>query len=433
MRRFILILSGFFLYITLSAQYYVRGEHNGWGFSNPLNQRLTLNSGSTYATVFSANVNQDFKIANSNYSEQWSRGYYINEYNKRWTIPYQGNNAKWTGSPLAYIAVITENPYNYIGYSNPPTNDVPKQLPTAIMTLSAPPIGIISTSQIGTDQGGGNYQTYSTANQTINITLSAAKCAEENIYLRYTTNNWASSNWVLASGSGTNYTASIPGQSNGTLVSYYILTTTLSHPAWDLDNYPDLMTLNYDTNSGYNYSYTVNIALAVKYLSFEAIEKGLNDARIVWTTTKVDDNSRFELEYSLGKDFKSLAKNPDFIKSDENTYTYTHLNVPKGTIYYRLKEVSPDGRVNYSIIITLLRESQYVNIFPNPGYGQIQFSGLPEGKTTIEIMYPSGKILIKELIDKSKNEIDLREIKTGNYIILLTNNLYQKSFPYIKL
>jgi hypothetical protein len=45
---------------------------------------------------------------------------------------------------------------------------------------------------------------------TVNITLGAAKSPEENIYVRWTTNSFATSTFVEASGSGTSYAATIP-------------------------------------------------------------------------------------------------------------------------------------------------------------------------------------------------------------------------------
>lgn len=126
-----------------------------------------------------------------------------------------------------------------------------------VMETSGLPINIASVAQGGTQDGAIYYA--STDAQVIAITLSSSKSAEENIYLRYSTDGFSTDDFVLATGSGTTYTATIPAQSIGTVVSYYVLSTTLTYSvSGDLDTYTDLATLNYNTNGGVNYHYTVS-------------------------------------------------------------------------------------------------------------------------------------------------------------------------------
>jgi len=94
---------------------------------------------------------------------------------------------------------------------------------------------------------------------TVEVTLSGSKSAEESIFVRYTTNGWTSSSIVLATGSGTSYSAVIPVQSEGTTVNYYALSSTVN--AVTLAANPDLLTLNANTNGGVNYSYVVGPAV----------------------------------------------------------------------------------------------------------------------------------------------------------------------------
>lgn len=93
------------------------------------------------------------------------------------------------------------------------------------------------------------------ANQAagINITISAAPCAEELFYLRYSTDNWASSSILPVSISGTSGTASIPGQPASTVVKYYVLSSTVASLS---ANY-DLCTIKLNNNTNLNYTYTV--------------------------------------------------------------------------------------------------------------------------------------------------------------------------------
>lgn len=232
------------------AQIYLPGDHNDWILDGDNQTTLKANLGATdyYGITISPSPNDEFKIAGDSWSPQWANSNTITNYDLQRTIQANGGNAIWQGSPAAYVHVCIKNPSGYVD----------ADLPVGIMGLSAEPIGV-TASQVGFNDGG-TFKA-STDPQIVTITTTAAKCAEENIYLRYTTNNWTSSNFVLAQVSGSEYTAEIPGQAPGTNVSYYALTTTLT---WangnDLDTEPDLMTINYDTNSGANYNYEVPAA-----------------------------------------------------------------------------------------------------------------------------------------------------------------------------
>jgi hypothetical protein len=124
------------------------------------------------------------------------------------------------------------------------------------MELSANPVFLISVEQTGTPDAGIYYAP--ALAQVIDIEIDKEKAAEENIYLRYTTDSWTSSGFIAATGSGTSYTATIPAQSEGTEVSYYVFTTTVDADLkGDLEDNPDLCTIDFDDNSGSKYTYLV--------------------------------------------------------------------------------------------------------------------------------------------------------------------------------
>lgn len=110
----------------------------------------------------------------------------------------------------------------------------------------------------------------------VTATTSATPPAEQALWLRYTTNNWSSSTVVKMSGSGASYSATIPAQSNGTTVSYYVFSSgdVASINGGDAD----LMTINADTNGGSNYGYTVGAANPIT----DAQALWLNTATIAW-------------------------------------------------------------------------------------------------------------------------------------------------------
>ncbi|HBA85552.1 MAG TPA: hypothetical protein DCZ95_15820 [Verrucomicrobia bacterium] len=114
----------------------------------------------------------------------------------------------------------------------------------AIQQTTNEPVGILSVSDNSGLIGNGPV---SVAIQT------SGDPSGERIYVRYTTNTWASSSFVEATGSGTNWSAGIPAQEPGAGVIYYILTTTFAAPT-HAD--ADVQTIAYGNNGGANYAYT---------------------------------------------------------------------------------------------------------------------------------------------------------------------------------
>jgi hypothetical protein len=91
---------------------------------------------------------------------------------------------------------------------------------------------------------------------TISATLSAPLNTGQGIYLRYTTDNFATSTIVEMTGAASTYSASIPSFASGTNVKYYVFSSgnglTINHSK------ADWYTINLNSNSGSNYSYTVS-------------------------------------------------------------------------------------------------------------------------------------------------------------------------------
>lgn len=88
---------------------------------------------------------------------------------------------------------------------------------------------------------------------TVTVVTNDVKSSEENVYVRYSTDNFSTSSLATVSFVGTSGTASIPGQSAGTTVKYYAFSTKATSPSSD----HDMLTLRYRNNNGANYSYTI--------------------------------------------------------------------------------------------------------------------------------------------------------------------------------
>ena len=97
----------------------------------------------------------------------------------------------------------------------------------------------------------------------VSFTLGATPSAQEKFYVRYrtTTNDFSStSNVVQATVVGTTATATIPTQTAGTVVYYYVFSSTMSLASITGGAAGDIAyeALKFADNSGSNYSYTAN-------------------------------------------------------------------------------------------------------------------------------------------------------------------------------
>jgi hypothetical protein len=219
----------------------MKGDYNSW---------TSVDFNTTYsAPGYCRNVITGVTIGNqfligvdSSYTPKYCGGYWIpgdtGNLDTVWSIPTNGANAQFNGENFPQIKT-------YLVFVSKTSPDAPNGN-FGIMTLSASPI-YISAVSAGT--------VYPQSNVSVSLTLSGAKCTEEAVYVRYTTNAWTNSLYVQASGSGTSYSAVIPAIPGGTIVRYYALTTSAS--SGDLAASPDLLSISVNNNSGANYSFTV--------------------------------------------------------------------------------------------------------------------------------------------------------------------------------
>lgn len=429
MKRYLLLTLFSALSLVTSAQYYLRGDHNGWGTSNQLLHRSDLGGG-TYSTLFQASVDQEFKIANQDYSHQWGGGFWVYIYNVRNEIPANGNNAIWKGDISTYTQINCLNPAAHVD----------TWLPHGILTLSEYPVSVVAVSQVGIEAGGGIYKVSSTQPQTVSINLSTSKSAQEYVYLRYTTNGWANSSWILASGSGTSYTALIPGQPNGTTVSYYVLTSTLEHSYGNfLDQYPDLMTLNYNTNSGNNWTYNVEIGFPLDMKDFRAQRKS-DKVLLSWTALNESNISDYEIQRSLdGHNFKAIGKvAAAAAMHDMQNYSFTDEKPLCGHNFYRIRINDLDGGYSYSSSesIFIPYEDMEFGIYPVLATERISLEfGKPAENGTIAIYDIHGQMIRSFSLEKgiSRFEIDISDLKKGMFVIRYIDGIPAESRKFFRI
>ena len=171
-------------------------------------------------TVYAANVGGDTTpglhsfsfIAKGNYSNQWG-GVTLN-------IDATTSVPAFAGTSLGPTNSISfDNGYYYSFRVIDHMNVLSDPLTVAVLKTSARPINVSVTSQTPASPA---------ANDAVAVSIATTqpKSPEERIYLRWSKDFFITSNISEATGSGVNYSATIPGQPAGTAVQYRIVTST---------------------------------------------------------------------------------------------------------------------------------------------------------------------------------------------------------------
>ncbi|MFN4198793.1 MAG: hypothetical protein ACK4FS_07190, partial [Flavobacterium sp.] len=164
----------------------------------------------------------------------------------------------------------------------------------------------------------------------VSISSSAAPSAGENIYVRYRveTNNFTTGTAIVqASGSGTSWTATIPAQSCGSTIYYYVFTRTrsLSQLNGDSEQNRSLCVLRYDDAFGVNYSIASSAATS-------SVISGA-------ATICLGESTNLQVQISGGTGpFNVLISDGSSTFSVENYTSNTPI------------EVTPDATTNYSLV-----------------------------------------------------------------------------------
>jgi arylsulfatase A-like enzyme len=151
-------------------------------------------------------------IGHNRYATQWG-GEAIN-IDDTTVIPF------FSGNTLGPVNTITfDNGYYYSFRLLEYAGQAHADMELAVLKTAAPPVSITRSGQT---------PEVPTASQpvVVNIALSHSKSPQEHVYLRWSTDTFVTSHIVPATGSGINYSATIPGQPSGTAVQYSLLTST---------------------------------------------------------------------------------------------------------------------------------------------------------------------------------------------------------------
>ena len=151
-------------------------------------------------------------VALGSYANQW--GGATIKIDGRTSLPYH------SGTSLGPTNTISlEDGFYYSFRILDPLQLLGTSLNLSVMKTSAPPVTVRRSGQTPTTP---------TSNDPIRVDIvtNTSKSVEERVFLRWSTDTFITSHLVPASGSGVNYSATIPPQPGGTLLRYCITTST---------------------------------------------------------------------------------------------------------------------------------------------------------------------------------------------------------------
>ena len=331
------------------------------------------------------------------------------------------------GGASSYLPAITSGNYYTFNVTefNPPTDQFMSFLetsfePVTINSVTASPVGDPAENEA----------------VTIMVTTSNSPSSGEQVFIRYSTDNFTTSNLVpLSFSGGTGFsantgTAQIPGLSEGTTVQYYVYSSNiteaniLSSVASNGELAHDMLTLNFNNDGGLPYSYVVQAALPVVLNSFE-LKTQANGIDLKWETAMELNNSHFEVQKSTDtREWINIGKVSGNGTTDEaNQYNFLDKNPVLGRNYYRLKQLDYDAVFSYSsILFSDWREDTRLSIYPNPATNQIFFKDFNTDTQNliIRIMDTSGRIVLETQMQD--NHLDISHLTNGIYLLECVEN-----------
>lgn len=160
-------------------------------------------------------------------------------------------------------------------------------------------------------------------------------------------------------------------------------------------------------------------ALPVRLLYFSAHAEN-STSKLLWATATEQNNKGFEIERSIdGINWKSIG----FVESkavrgnsgDRLDYSFTDNKPVNGKNFYRLVQTDYDGKLTYSFTrIVMFGSPTQINAYPNPTKDIVYVTGL-KGNETIKVYDATGRLVIKQTVNKTTVEISFGKFSEGIY------------------
>jgi Secretion system C-terminal sorting domain len=150
-----------------------------------------------------------------------------------------------------------------------------------------------------------------------------------------------------------------------------------------------------------------------------------NHVQMVWVTSHETGTRIFHIERSRNAqtwDVIGEIESPGSPGS-QNIYNFVDSDPGSGIVYYRVREIDPDGLYKFSSVRSLRMEESVLDnkIFPNPARSmvQVKHKKVPDGQSKLFLYNVNGQTI--KVINLSQGSIletiDISGLKNGMYLI----------------
>ena len=167
---------------------------------------------------------------------------------------------------------------------------------------------------------------------------------------------------------------------------------------------------------------------------FKATKAGDFTAQLDWTTHRGAENEFFEIQRSSeGIEFITIGRVETIATTGPiNSYQFFDKEAMRGTNYYRLRHLDPDGKFNNSPVRVLsFSDIPFsVNISPNPA-DQFVIVDIqsPDTVATIKLLDITGKVVMEEVGGSNflKARLDTGKLNPGIYSVTVESRSHKFS------
>lgn len=174
-----------------------------------------------------------------------------------------------------------------------------------------------------------------------------------------------------------------------------------------------------------------NITLPVRLVKWEAELLPNRTGQLRWTTGSEQQSSHFLIEKSSdGRSFSPVVTVAAKGAAGGASYSWNDSRLFSGNNYYRLSEVSVDGRKQDLGIrrLTLLNGSR-LQLYPNPATGSTVTvnTGYPVTETLhYRLLDATGRIVLSGTISQQQQTLELGKLPAGYYLLSLSDGQHRQ-------
>ena len=184
--------------------------------------------------------------------------------------------------------------------------------------------------------------------------------------------------------------------------------------------------------------FSANSSLPVSWLYVKAMLNN-NNSVISWGTASEQNTDRFDVEHSVdGSSFVKIGTQSAAGNSSTPLYySFTHIALPQGMNYYRIKQVDLDGNFKYSPVVSLLNRNglRHTIIVPNPVGDMLHIIEPAQTKLlTAEVYSSVGALLMRADINSNGqvHSLAVSKLPAGVYRLRLKYENEVKTLSFVK-